>query len=540
MGTILVTGHRNPDLDAIGSAIGYAELRSRQDPDNDYVAARLGEVNAQTAWALERARAESPGLLEHVRLRARDVMVDCPDTASVEDPVRGVGLAMAEQGVDLVPVLDGDGALAGVLSERALARRYIRESQDASDFSGRSVRLEAVRDVLGGEILVTGDGDVSGRLWVLAMEAGALRDIVGEGDIAVVGDLPDSQLAAIELGVDLLVLSNGTRPREDVLDAARAAHVNVIVSPLDSYVSARMVQLAVPVGRIMDTEPLTVEPDDVLDDVTREILEVDYRAAVVVDARRCPLGLVTRSALVAPEPRKVILVDHAEESQSAPGIERAEIVEILDHHHIGSIETRVPVRATFDPVGSTATLVVERFAAARLEPSGPAATMLLAALLSDTVVLTSPTTTERDGAVARRLGEQLGVDPERFGMEMFRESSDVSELSPEEIVGRDAKVYELDGERTALVGQVEVVGEGLLSRVDELRSALEGARDGGGHAMAALMVTDIVARGTRLLVAGDVDAVSRAFGVPAGDDGALDLPGVMSRKKQVAPKILAA
>jgi manganese-dependent inorganic pyrophosphatase len=538
--TILVTGHRNPDLDSIGSAIGYAELRGRLDGDDDeYVAARLGEVNAQTAWALERAGAEPPELLAHVKLRVCDVMVPCPVTASVSDPVRDVGLAMGRHGVDAVPVLDDEGALAGVLSESALARRYIRESRDASDFAGRPVQLEAVCDVLGGETLVVGDGDVSGRLWVLAMEAGALRDIVGEGDIAVVGDLPASQLAAIELGVDLLVLSNGTRPGEDVLAAAREAHVNLVVSPLDSYVSARMIQLAVPVGRVMDGEPLTVAPDDVLEDVTPDILDVEYRAAVVVDAGRCPLGLVTRSALVGPQPRKVILVDHAEESQSAPGIEQAEIVEILDHHHIGSIETRVPVRATFDPVGSTATLVFERFAAEGLEPTRSSATMLLAALLSDTVVLTSPTTTDRDRRVAERLGEQLDVEPERFGMEMFRASSDVSELSASEIVGRDAKVYELSGDRTAVVGQVEVVGDGLLSRAGELREALEAVRSDAGHAVAALMVTDIVERATTLLVAGEVGAVERAFGERA-QDGAITLPGVMSRKKQVAPKILAA
>jgi manganese-dependent inorganic pyrophosphatase len=537
--TILVTGHRNPDLDSIASAIGYAELRGRLDRENDYVAARLGEVNAQTEWALERAGAEPPELLAHVKLRVRDVMAPCPVSASVHDPVRGVGLAMAAHGVDVVPVRDEAGALAGVLSDGALARRYIRESQDASDFSNRSVRLEAVRDVLDGEILVTGDGDVSGRLWVLAMEAEALREIVGEGDIAVVGDLPASQLAAIELGVDLLVLSNGTRPGEEVVAAAREARVNLVVSPLDSYVSARLIQLAVPVGRIMDTEPLTVEPDDVLEDVTREILEVDYRAAVVIDAERRALGLVTRSALVSPAPRKVILVDHAEEGQSAPGIEQAEIVEILDHHHIGSIETRVPVRATFDPVGSTATLVLERYAAEGLEPGRPAATMLLAALLSDTVVLTSPTTTDRDARAAQRVGEQLGVDPERFGMEMFQASSDVSGLSAADIVRRDAKVYELAGGRTALVGQVEVVGEELLSRAAELGEALEAARADGEHAIVALMVTDIVARGTTLLVAGDVAPLERAFGERA-QGSAIRLPGVMSRKKQVAPKILAA
>src|SRR5215212_10527997 len=222
VGTILVTGHRNPDLDSIGSAIGYAELRGRLDHENEYRPARLGEVNAQTAWALERAGAEAPELLAHVKLRVSDVMTDCAVSAGVEDPVRGVGLAMAAHGLDVVPVREEGGELAGVLTERALARRYIRESQDASDFSGRAVRLEAVRDVLDGEILVTGDGDVSGRLWVLAMEAQALKAIVREGDIAVAGDLPATQLAAIELGVDLLVLSNGTRPSDDVLAAARA------------------------------------------------------------------------------------------------------------------------------------------------------------------------------------------------------------------------------------------------------------------------------------------------------------------------------
>jgi manganese-dependent inorganic pyrophosphatase len=536
--TIHVTGHRNPDLDSIGSAIGYAELHGRLDGEHEYVPARLGEVNSQTEWALARAGAREPELLPHVKLRVRDVMSGCPVTVSAEDPVRGVGLAMAEHGLDVVPVLDADGTLAGVLTERVLARLYIRESQDASDFGRRPVELGAVRDVLGGEVLVTGDGDVSGRLWVVSMDAAALAGMIGEGDIAIVGNLREAQLVAVERGVDLLVLSNGVRPGDDVLEAARARHVNVIVSPLDSYVSARMIQLAVPVGRIMDAEPLTVDPDDVLEDVTPDILEVDYRAAVVVDERRRALGIVGRSDLVGPEPRKVVLVDHAESSQSVPGVERAEIVEILDHHHIGSIETHVPVRATFDPVGSTATLVAERFGAEGVEPSRAAAFMLLAALLSDTVALTSPTTTERDRRVAERLGALLGVEAEALGMEMFRASSDVSRLSAEEIAARDAKSYALAGDRTALIAQVEVVGDELLARAAELRAALDRAREAGGHALAALMVTDIAAGGTTLLVSGDVAALERAFGQAAGEDGALSLPGVMSRKKQVAPKIL--
>ena len=261
---------------------------------------------------------------------------------------------------------------------------------------------------------------MSGRLWVLAMEAQALKDIVRKGDIAVVGDLPASQLAAIELGVDLLVLSNGTRPGDDVVAAARAARVNLIVSPLDSYVSARMIQLAVPVGRVMDPEPLTVEPDDVLEDVTPEILDVEYRAAVVVDSRAAAArARPTRSALVSPAPRKVMLVDHAEESQSAPGIEQAEIVEILDHHHIGHRDAPAGARH-LRPRRLDRHARDERFAPRGSSLERSSATMLLAAVLSDTVVLTSPTTTDRDRRVASRLGEQLDVEPERSGWRCSR------------------------------------------------------------------------------------------------------------------------
>jgi manganese-dependent inorganic pyrophosphatase len=241
---------------------------------------------------------------------------------------------------------------------------------------------------------------------------------------------------------------------------------------------------------------------------------------------------------VRPRPRRVLLVDHAEQAQSVPGIEEAEIVEILDHHHIGSIETRVPVRATFDPVGSTATLVVERFRAEGREPRAATAGMLLAAILSDTVILSSPTTTDRDRRVVSYLEELLQLDAREFGMEMFEYSSDVSDLSGEEIVARDAKEYEVGG-RTVSIAQVETVGKTLSDRESELRDALETARRTEGHDLAALMVTDIVSRGTRLLVAGDPTPLARILGIDP-DGGTFDLPGVMSRKKQVAPRIMAA
>jgi manganese-dependent inorganic pyrophosphatase len=221
------------------------------------------------------------------------------------------------------------------------------------------------------------------------------------------------------------------------------------------------------------------------------------------------------------------------------GVGEAEIVEILDHHHIGSVETTVPVTATFDPVGSTATLVIERFRQSGMEPSKPTATMLLGALLSDTVILNSPTTTERDRDVADYLERVLALDPVEFGSAMFEETSNVSELPAGEILGRDAKEYGVAGGHTICIAQVEVVGKGLLERKDELLEALGAERERKGYSVFALMVTDILTKGTDLLASGDRATIERAFEEQPAD-GHVSLPGIMSRKKQVAPKLLAA
>ena len=536
---IYVTGHRNPDTDSIASAIGYAELRRRLDPHNEYVAVRLGDVNAQTRWVLEQAGAPEPPLLPHVLLRVRDVMRHEFPLASDGEPVRQVGLIMARGEIDLVPIVDDAEELAGVMTERALARRYVRESREASRLDAPTA-VGAIAEVLEGDVLV-GEAreEVGGRVWVLAMASGSLPLGFKAGDVVVVGDRPDAQRIAIETHVALLVTSNDTRPTDEILELARENGTAVVASPLDSYVTSRMITLSAPCRALMDTDPLVVRPDDLLSDIADTVKEVDYRAAVVVDGSRRPIGLVTRGDLVGPQPRRVVLVDHAEQAQSVIGVETAEIVEILDHHHIGSIETRVPVRATFDPVGSTATLVIERFRQNGMEPTRSSATLLLGAILSDTVILNSPTTTDRDHAVVAYLEQVLEVDATEFGREMFERTSDLEQVPAEEIVGRDAKDYDA-GAHTLRIAQVETVGQDLSERRDELIHALDEVREKEGYALAALMVTDIMGKGSKLYVSGERPAVERAFGRDRDGEGVIDLPGVMSRKKQVAPKLLAA
>jgi manganese-dependent inorganic pyrophosphatase len=535
---IYVTGHRNPDTDSIAAAIGYAELKGRVDPKAEYQPVRLGEVNSQTRWALERSGAAEPDHLPHVFLRVCDVMRTEFPTAAAHEPVRDVGLAMAAGHLDLMPIVDDDGALAGVVTERALARRYIRESREVSSLVDTPTTVSAVVRVLEGRQVAGDDRSVAGRVWAQSMDPESPSRI-SEGDVVVVGDRAAAQRLAIERGVALLITSNGTVPGDEILTLAERSGAAVVSSPLDTYVSARMVTLAAPCHGLMDSDPLTAGRDDLLADVAEQVKDVHYRAAVAVDAARRPIGLVTRSDLVGPAPRRVLLVDHAEAAQSVPGIEEAEIVEILDHHHIGSIETRVPVTATFDPVGSTATLVTERFRQNGLEPSRPTAMMLLAAVLSDTVILRSPTATARDHAVVEYLGRALSLDATEFGREMFEKSSDTSGVPIDELVTRDVKQYQAAGGQLIGIAQVETVGTGLLERKDELLAAMSAEQERQGYPFYALMVTDILSEETHLLVAGDKGAVERALGERA-KDGVIELPGVISRKKQVAPELMAA
>jgi manganese-dependent inorganic pyrophosphatase len=538
MAPIYVFGHRNPDTDSIASAIGYAELRGRLEPDNEYLAVRLGDCNAQTRWLLERSGGQEPEFLPHVMPRARDVMRTSFPMAGQDDPIREAGIAMGRADLELVPIVDENGALTGVLTERALARRYIRETRSTSTLEDAPTFVSAVVAVLEGDLVAGDDRQLSGRVWVHSMDTKTDSGI-SDGDVVVVGNRREAQLLAIDLGAALVVISNSATPTDDVLARARERGTAIVVSPLDSYVSGRMITLAAPCRALMEQDPLTVTPDFLVDDMAEQIKEIHYGGAVAIDGDSQPVGLITRSDLVSPPRRRVVLVDHAEQAQSAIGIGQAEILEILDHHHIGSIETRVPVTATFDPVGSTATLVVERFRQNGLEPSRTTAIMLLGAVLSDTVILNSATTTNRDRAVVSYLERAVALDAREFGREMFESTADVSEVSAEEIVSRDAKRYQIRGGQTICIAQVEVVGKGLLERRDELLEALRKERENKELALYALMVTDVLAHGTEMLVAGDVAAVARSFGVEQ-TDSTIELPGVMSRKKEVAPRLMTA
>ncbi len=278
-----VAGHRNPDTDSVAAAIGYAELKQLVDPEREYVPARLGELNPQTTWALERTGAASPPLLEHISLRAADVMREEFPRANADTPLRAVGRLMVEAGLHVLPVVDDEGHLTGVLTERALARRYVRDSQEVPRLLGPTA-IRTMAEVLEGEV-VTGDADtcVDGRVWVLARALEVLLGDVSPGDVAVVGDRHDAQLRALESGISALVISSGTDVPAATVALADQHGVPVIATPLDSYVAGRMITLSCPCVTLAESDPLTVRARDLVAEIADDIKDVSYRAAVVVD-----------------------------------------------------------------------------------------------------------------------------------------------------------------------------------------------------------------------------------------------------------------
>ena len=537
MGPILVFGHRNPDNDSICSAVAYAHLKNVTDPDQVYLPARLGPVPPETAWVFEHFGVDLPEELAHVRTRVRDAMTEDAVVARTTDNLLTAGRIMRERGVRALPVVDSGGTVHGLLNQSILAELYIGETQ-LTGFERMPVTVGLLAEVLGGSIL-SGSADLplSGHVLIGAMEPETMRSYIRRGDTLIVGDRRRTQPLAIEAGAACLIVTGGTSPDPDVRELAAARGCAIISSPHDTYATARLVNLGHTVSRVMDRAPLLVGPDMLLSEVAEDLMESTHREALVVDEDNRLTGILTRSNLARGVRRRVVLLDHNERSQSAPGIEEAAVVEIVDHHRVGDVQTSGPILFLNLPVGSTATIVAERYRELGVTPPRGIAGILLSAVLSDTVLLKSPTTTPVDHAVAERLARELGIDPTEFGIEMFKARSATAGFSPAAAVATDLKEYRA-GELSVGVAQVETVdAEGYLERADELNEALESLRTRHGYDLALLLVTDVVREGSQVFAAGKVRVAERGLGIDLSE-GSVWMPGVLSRKKQIASRLL--
>lgn len=538
MGPVLVFGHRNPDNDSICSAVAYAHLKNLTDADNVYVPARLGAVPRETAWAFERWGLELPIEIAHVHTTVRDAMTEGAVTISADKPMLDAGRLLREHDVRALPVTSDDGTVVGLISQRTLAERYL-ESTEIVGFTRTPVSARRLVRVLEGTLL-TGEETttLTGRVLIGAAEPETMVAMISPGDTLIVGDRRRTQPMALEAGVACLVVTTGSEPGADALEAARERGAAVIVTSHDTYSAARLVALATAVGDAMDTDVLFVGPDTLLSEATEDLFASVHREAVVVDPERNCLGVLTRTDLARGVRKRVVLVDHNESSQSAAGVEEASVVEIVDHHRVGDIQTAGPILFLNLPVGSTATIVALRYEQLGIETPPAMAGILLGALLTDTVILKSPTTTRYDREVCERLAVIAGVDPLEYGMELFRSRSAGEVFSAAAVVGADVKEYRV-GEVSAAIAQYETVdAASTLQHAAEIEAALEAMRTAKGCDVAVLMLTDVVREGSQIFAAGKVRLAERALGISLAA-GPVWMDGVLSRKKQVAARIVS-
>ena len=528
--TIVIIGHRQPDTDSICSVIGYAELRNHAEPGK-YVAARCGEVNAETRFALETFNVEPPVYIASVEPSVSDIPLD---TRSARQDVPTVDVAALMDTYDMrnIPITDEEETLVGLVSEYGLARAYVRKNP-REQLSLVPMPLATLARILDGRTVVSAHEVLGeGRVYTVIDALHVTLSRMTPDDIAIVGDNEPAQLALISAGVAALVIAEGAPVGERVIAAARARGASVLATTLDAFSVGKMISLSLPARMIMETDVPTVRLEDSLEYAKGVVSSSRFRTACVVGEDQRHIGLVSRTALMQDVQKSVILLDHNEYSQAVDGIEQADILEIIDHHRLGAISTLKPVKFLNDPLGSTSTIVANKFIEASIEPTPPTAGLLLAGILSDTMVMKLSTTTPVDIRAADYLAEIAGVDPAEFGPKLIQKGMDLDALPKDELLTRDMKRYNLFG-RSIMVSQVMTSSfEFAESEAGEIRTELDRLRTTMGVDCFFALFTNVFGDASDLFAAGDESCIAK-LGLR---DQPVRLKGVMSRKKDFIPK----
>lgn len=538
-----VIGHRNPDTDAICSAIGYAALLNRLG-QTDAEPACCGEVSARTVFALERAGLPLPRLVVDVRPTAGGICRKEAVTARDSESLLAAMDRMRQAGVRSLPVLGADGVVRGLFSVQRALDLLLPSSGEL--FSARLVRssLERIASALGGEfqnaVRTAEEEDflISVAAYSAEQFSRRLVEMAPGRLIVVAGDRPTVQSLVIARRARALVVTGGNRLSDELASRAREAGVAVLLSPHDTATTTLLMKCAQRVGDAMQDKFVSFPPATPLAQLRKATAESGQQLFPVLDEAGRLAGVFSRSDLVAPQRARLVLVDHNELSQAVAGAAEAEIVEVLDHHRVGGgLVSSEPIRFLNEPVGSTCTLVAREWKRAGLEPGRGVALCLAAGIISDTLHLTSPTTTETDREMLAWLEEQAGADMAEFAREFFAAGSALQTLEPAQAIRADCKEYCENGWRFA-VAQIE---EQSLATFWPLRERLEGAleelRREAGLDLACLLITDITRHHSLLLACG-AEALLERIDYPKLDPKLHDLPGIVSRKKQLLPHLI--
>ena len=535
MKSTIVIGHKNPDTDSICSAICYAYLKHRMTGE-EYVPCRAGEINGETKYVLDKFCVPAPRLLESLEPTVADVPFRRIDGIDAPLSLKRAWEHMRDENIQTIPILTKRGKIDGVLTLGDQARFYM-EDQDPAALSKAKTPYSNIADTLQGEVIV-GDPDdcfTKGKVIVGAANPDLMEEYIDENDMVILGNRSESQLCAIELKASCLIVCLGAKISKTIIRIAQEAGCTIIASPLDTYTAAKLINQSVPVGQLMrKNDIITFSLDDAVADVKATVSKLRIRYFPVLDSDDHYVGMISQRNLLDVDRRKVILVDHNEKGQAVDGIRSAEVVEVIDHHRIDSVETTSPIYFRNQPLGCTATIITLMYREHKIDIEPTIAGLLCSAILSDTLMFRSPTCTPVDENVARELAQIAGIDIEDHAMAMFNAGSKLGKKTPDEIFHIDCKAFKADQYRIT-VSQVTSVSRRELARVKEkMLPYMEALLPNSGMDMLFLMLTNIIDQSTELLFVGSgaKGTVEAAF-LKEPEDNSVVLPGVVSRKKQV-------
>ena len=538
---VWVVGHKNPDTDSICAAISYAYLKNQSGDKKTYVAKRAGAVNEETRYVLERFGVEEPPLVSYAGAQIKDINIRKTAGVSNQISLKRAWELMKKLEVVTLPVTNQFGKLEGVIVTKDIATSYM-DVLDNCVLSKARTQYKTIAETIDGEVYAGNEHAhfVRGKVVIATSNPEYMADYIEDDDLVILGDREEAQMQAIRSNASCIIIGGGLEVAEEVKKLAEKRDCVIITTPFDTFSVARLINQSMPIKQYMTRRELvTFDIDDYVDDVKDVMSRVRHRDFPVLGSNGNYVGMISRRNLMNMQKKQIILVDHNEKSQAVDGIGEAEILEIIDHHRLGSLETVSPVYFRNQPLGCTSTIIYQMYQEQGVEIPKEIAGLLLSAIISDTLMFRSPTCTPLDKSVAKRLAEIADVDIEDHAKKMFRAGSDFKNKTTEEIFYQDFKIFHTEDCDFGVAQISAMSGEELEQIGEQLRPFLPQVLGGKRLNMVYVMLTDILEESSKIIFAGE-DAgkiLAHAFKKQEDADGIL-LDGIISRKKQMIPTLM--
>ena len=545
----LIIGHKNPDTDSICSAIAYSYLKNQLGDATKYVPRRAGEVNEETKFVLDYFHQEAPQLQKSVETQVKDAPVLTGTGVNREISLKKAWELMQEKKETTLAVVDENQKLEGVITINDIAKSYMK-ILDNTILSKAGTSYASIAQTLDGKFVAGDEHGVfsKGKTLIAASGAEHLKESMEEGDLIILGDEVQCQKEAVDHHAACLIICDGAKIGQEIIDQAKAKNIVVIAVEHDLFTTVRLMNQSLPIGYFMTTKDLdTFTLEDDLIEVKEVMAGVRHRDFPVLDAEGKFVGMFSRRCLLNAKGKKIILVDHNEKTQAVDGMEHANLREVIDHHRMGTVETVGPIYYRAQPLGCTATIVYQMFKENGVEIPKEIAGLMCSAIISDTLLFRSPTCTPVDKEVGMELAKIAGIDVNAYANDMFAAGSNLKKMTDEQIFHQDYKQFAL-GKMTIGIGQISSLNaDELVTLEKRLLPYLEGVVAEGEESMIFFMLTNILEESTSLLCVGEgAEAlIEKAFALEGKDDvirrtQMIYLPGVVSRKKQLVPALVVS